>query len=155
MSLPALHPPAKINLFLAIRGKDETGYHEIETVFAKIPNWTDELILEPAAALQIEFIPSEGIDPKNNTLAKAIQVLEAHTGRTFHYKITVHKNIPPCSGLGGAASDAATLLLALNDAENLQISQKKLLELGAQVGMDVPFFLSGFDVALGTHYGKF
>jgi len=152
--MSTLRCPAKVNLYLAILGRDPSGYHEIDTVFVRVPTLADELTIEPAEKLQIEFLPGEGIEPGDNTLSKAVQLLEAHTGRPFNYKIRVTKNIPLQSGLGGGSSDAASLLLYLNDHENLGLSPTELAALGAQVGMDVPFFLSGYEVARGTHYGE-
>lgn len=149
-----LKAPAKVNLFLAIHEKDANGYHEIETVFARVPELADAIHLEPAEQLTIEFIPSEGIDPSDNTLTKAIHLLQARTGKQFNYKITVHKKIPPRSGLGGASSDSASLLLHLNEERKLGLTRAELETLGAQIGMDVPFFISEAETALGTHYGE-
>lgn len=145
--------PAKINLYLAILEKDETGCHKLNTVFARVATLFDTLTLEPSDELKIEFSPADGIDPANNTLTKAIQLLEEKTGLTFRYAISVHKGIPLQSGLGGGSSDAATLLLFLNQHEGLGLSLDELMQLGAHVGKDVPFFLSGCDVAHGTGYG--
>lgn len=148
--------PAKINLYLAILEKDATGYHKLDTIFARLPEKSaraDLLHIEAAEELQITFLPGDGIDPANNTLTKAIQLLEEKTGHTFFYKITVEKNIPLQSGLGGGSSDAASLLVFLNEHEKLGLTQKELMALGAQVGKDVPFFLSNFEVAHGTGYG--
>ncbi len=146
--------PAKVNLFLAILGKDESGYHLLDTVFARVHELADVLEIEPAAALRVDFLPGEEIEPENNTILKAIHLLEAQTGRGFLYKITVHKNIPLQAGLGGGSSDAASLLLHLNETEKLGLTPVELTQLGVQIGMDVPFFLSGYKVARGTHYGE-
>lgn len=146
--------PAKINLFLAIRGKDASGYHEIETVFARLPQLADELTLTPAQALTVTFEPAYDIDPENNSITKAVRLLEEQTKRSLPYAIHVRKNIPPQSGLGGGASNAASTLLALNQIENLKLTREELMELGAQVGMDVPFFIAETETALGTHYGE-
>lgn len=149
-----LKAPAKVNLFLAIHGKDASGYHEIETVFARVHGLADELLLEPAEKLTVIFEPAYDIDPKDNSIVKAIELLHARTGKQFNFNIKVHKKIPPRSGLGGGASDAASLLLHLNEAEKLNLSREELMELGAQVGMDVPFFIAEAGTALGSHYGE-
>lgn len=143
--------PAKVNLFLAIQGKDASGYHLLDTVFVKTRLLQDEIFLEPAQTLTLECS-----DPtiQENSVLKAIRILEEYTGRIFSYAIRLVKNIPPGSGLGGASSDAAAILTALNSMENLGVSAQELMQLGARVGMDVPFFLSGFPVAHGTHYGE-
>ncbi len=154
--------PAKVNLYLAILGRDSSGYHEIDTVFARYDALQDQIDIEPADSLRIEFVQnnnletpaSGGIEPENNTVVKALHLLEAKTQRTFAYKIRVIKKIPLKSGLAGGSSDAASLLLYLNDHESLGLTPEELAELGAQIGMDVPFFLSGYDVARGTHYGE-
>lgn len=143
--------PCKINLFLAIRGKDATGYHEIETVFARSRAFQDELIFERADTFSFECdsLPAEG-----NTVPRAVEVLKEKTGREFPYRIRLEKGIPLRAGLGGGSSDAATTLLTLNRLENLNLSKETLMELGAQIGMDVPFFVAECEVALGTHYGE-
>lgn len=149
-----LRCPAKINLYLAIGPRDASGYHEIETVLARTSALEDLITVEPAPTLQIEFLPGYEIDPQKSTVAKALLLLEAHAGRPFLYKITVQKNIPPQSGLGGGASNAAAILLHINETEKLGLSSEQLMEIAAQIGMDVPFFVSGYEVALATHYGE-
>ncbi len=143
--------PAKVNLFLAIQGKDSSGYHLLDTIFMRTRLYQDELTLERADTFSFECdsLPVEG-----NSVLKAVSVLEKHTGKKINYRIVLKKGIPVGSGLGGASSDAAAVLKKLNDLESLNLSQEKLMELGAQVGMDVPFFLSGYSVAHGTHYGE-
>lgn len=143
--------PAKVNLFLAILSKDESGYHLLDTVFARVPELADVLEVEPAEELTFECNVFPGED---NTVMKALRLLEQKTGRRFTYKIRLIKNIPLQSGLGGGSSDAAAILLYLNETEKLGFTREELMELGAHIGMDVPFFLSGYDVARGTHYGE-
>lgn len=143
--------PAKVNLFLAIRGKDASGYHKIETVLARVPELFDELEIEAADDFSFHC---DSLPGQSNSVVQAVRLLETHTGRTFPYKITLKKNIPPRSGLGGGASDAAAILLYLNEHEKLGLTPEQLMTLGAQIGMDVPFFVSGAEVALGTHYGE-
>ena len=143
--------PAKVNIFLAIRGKDASGFHEIETVLARVPELFDEIEIEAADVFSFHC---ESLPGQSNSVVQAVRLLEAHTGRTFSYKITLKKNIPPRSGLGGGASDAAAILLYLNEHEKLGLTPAALQALGAQIGMDVPFFVSGAEVALGTHYGE-
>lgn len=143
--------PAKVNLYLAILGKDESGYHLLDTVFVRVPELADVLEVEPAKELRFEcsILPGE-----ENTVMKAIRLLEQKTARHFTYKICLTKNIPLQSGLGGGSSDAAAMILYLNETEKLGLPPEELAELGTQIGMDVPFFLSGYEMARGTHYGE-
>jgi 4-diphosphocytidyl-2-C-methyl-D-erythritol kinase len=143
--------PAKVNLFLAVRSKDSSGYHEIETVLARAPELFDEIEIEAADDFSFHC---DSLPGQSNSVVQAVRLLETHTGRTFSYKITLRKNIPPRSGLGGGASDAAAILLYLNEHEKLGLTRDELQIIGAQIGMDVPFFVSGAEVALGTHYGE-
>lgn len=144
--------PAKVNLFLAIHGRDESGYHLIETVMARNYELQDFIHIERAEELSLEC-PTLAIDG-NNTILKAIRVLEKESGRQLKYKMKLEKNIPPGSGLGGGSSNAAAVMLYLNEHEGLGFQHLDLVELGAKVGMDVPFFLSGAQVALATHFGE-
>lgn len=149
--MTTLFCPAKVNLYLAILSRDVNGYHEIDTVFVRVPELYDTLEIEPALQLTFEcaLVPGE-----QNTVMKAVRLLEKKCARTFHYAIRLTKNIPPQSGLGGGSSDAATVMLYLNEAEKLGLTTEQLMELGAQIGMDVPFFLSGYNTARGAHYGE-
>ncbi len=143
--------PAKVNLYLAILGKDESGYHLLDTVFARVHELADVLEIEPAKELTFECSALPG---EENTVLRALRLLEQKTGRRFTYKIRLIKNIPLQSGLGGGSSDAASLLLYLNETERLGLTPVELIQLGVQIGMDVPFFLCGYEVARGTHYGE-
>ncbi|MEK9166951.1 MAG: 4-(cytidine 5'-diphospho)-2-C-methyl-D-erythritol kinase [Patescibacteria group bacterium] len=141
--------PAKLNLFLAI-GKKIGDYHEIETVMMRAPKLEDFLHIEESEKLKFECKEM----PENNSVMKAIDLLEKKTGKKFNYKIRLEKNIPPRSGLGGGSSDAASILVFLNQKENLGLAHVELMEMGAQIGMDLPFFISGHELALATHYGE-
>ena len=93
----------------------------------------------------------EGIDSENNTVLKTIRSLEKQDALSIIKSLST-KILR--SGLGGASSNAASLLLHLNEAEGIGLNCEELMVLGMQIGMDVPFFLSGYEVARGTHYGE-
>jgi len=94
------------------------------------------------------------IPQENNTVLKAVKLLQQVSGKKFQYKIVLKKHIPICSGFGGGSSDAAAILIYLKRAEKLKLTKKELMNLGAKIGMDVPFFVSGYDTAKCTHYGE-
>lgn len=143
--------PAKVNLFLAIQGKDASGYHLVDTVLMRCDEVQDFLTIEPSDRLSFDC-PSLPVE--QNLVLKALRLLERETGKSFLYSIRLEKHIPLRSGLGGGSSDAAAILLYLNEAEQLHFSREKLMELAIKLGMDVPFFVSGFSVARSTHYGE-
>ncbi len=100
----------------------------------------------------LAIIP-ERKSPHQNLAFLALKLLKKTYKIKKFARITIKKNIPLSSGLGGASSDAAATLKGLNTLWHLKISPKKLLRLAAKLGMDVPFFIIG-GTALGTHFGE-
>ncbi|MHC4215484.1 MAG: 4-(cytidine 5'-diphospho)-2-C-methyl-D-erythritol kinase [Planctomycetota bacterium] len=136
--------PAKINLSLLVAGKRPDGFHEIETVMAKIDLY-DELLFETGHTDGIELV-CKGRYPvpqgKDNLVYRACTMLYDSVGVAADpIKVTLTKNIPPGSGLGGASSDAAAALMGLNRFAGLGLERHKLIEMAARLGSDVPFFL--------------
>jgi len=116
--------PAKINLSLLIAGKRPDGFHEIETIMAKI-DWYDEILIQPGRQAGIELIcngPHWAPAGEDNL---------------------VTKNIPAGTGLGSASSDAAATLIGINHYFKLGLDQKNLIESATKLGSDVAFFLGG------------
>jgi 4-diphosphocytidyl-2-C-methyl-D-erythritol kinase len=147
--------PAKINLTLLIAGKRPDGFHEIETIMAKT-DFYDELIIEPGVKAGIELIctgPKWAPDGEENLVFSAAKLLLQTCGISADIKITLVKNIPAGSGLGGASSDAAATLLGVKELLGIKISTDKLIDLAAQLGSDVAFFLGG-PMALCTGKGE-
>jgi 4-diphosphocytidyl-2-C-methyl-D-erythritol kinase len=147
--------PAKINLSLLISGKRPDGFHEIETVMAKV-NWYDEILIQQGQKVGIEFIckgPYWAPQGRGNLVYKAAKMLLDGYGRTADIKITLTKNIPAGSGLGSASSDAAATLIGLNRYLQLDLENKDLAKLAQRLGADVAFFLNG-PLALCTGKGE-
>ncbi len=145
--------PAKINLSLLVGGKRPDGYHELETVMAKI-NWYDEILIEPGREKGIELIcegPYKVPEREDNLIYKAAKVILESGNQGIResekhgvsVKITLVKNIPAGTGLGSGSSDAAGTLMGINRFLKLGLSQKKLAGLAAQLGSDIAFFLEG------------
>lgn len=153
--------PAKINLSLLIAGKRPDGFHEIETVMAKI-NLYDELLFESGCKPGIElicegkyFAPS---DESNLVYRACMKVLDAggqkgQIALERGIKVTLTKNIPVGAGLGGGSSDAASALLALNRFLEFGLADADIYGFASQLGSDVPFFLTG-PLALCTGRGE-
>ena len=81
---------------------------------------------------------------EDNIVDKAIMLLRKETSISKGITITIEKNIPMGGGLGGGSSNAATTLLALNKLWNLNLTTKRLCELGKTLGADVPIFVNGY-----------
>jgi 4-diphosphocytidyl-2-C-methyl-D-erythritol kinase len=92
-------------------------------------------------------------DP-NNLVFRAAHLLRAATGTTKGVAIRLTKRIPWAAGLGGGSSDAAATLVGLNDLWGLGLSRGELLDLGARLGSDIPFFLAGSNAAVCRGRGE-
>ena len=137
--------PGKINLSLHIAGKRPDGFHEIETIMAKV-NFYDEILIQQGQKAGIELIcngPEWAPAREDNLVYKAAEMLLKSYRQGVDFKITLTKNIPAGTGLGSASSDAAATLIGLNKYLNLQIPYAELAKLATQLGSDVAFFLDG------------
>lgn len=137
--------PAKINLSLLVAGKRPDGFHELETIMAKV-NYYDEILIgfnpENDLALVCEG-PEWAPDGPENLIYKAARLLFDTCGLAPGIKLTLRKNIPAGSGLGSASSDAAATLLGLNEYLELGLPPRQLAKLAPKLGSDVAFFLDG------------
>ncbi len=152
VTIPA---PAKINLFLRVLAREETGYHGLETLFCLI-TLADSLTVErrDGRGASIDVSSAElGPADKNLAVQAANAVLES-VGHPFAVHLTLTKRIPVRAGLGGGSSDAAAALLATNHLAGDAIPRHELLQIAARLGSDVPFFLSGAPLALGWNRGE-
>jgi 4-diphosphocytidyl-2-C-methyl-D-erythritol kinase len=137
--------PAKINLSLLVAGKRPDGYHELETIMAKI-DYYDEIFLENGTRPGIELVctgPYPVPEGPDNLVWKACQLLMDKVGKLLPIKITLTKNIPAGTGLGSGSSDAAATLMGLDRFFKFGLSNTDIHLLAAQIGSDVNFFLEG------------
>jgi 4-diphosphocytidyl-2-C-methyl-D-erythritol kinase len=147
--------PAKINLSLLIAGKRPDGFHEIDTIMAKI-DLCDQLLFQHSDKPGIELI-CNGRYPvgsnEDNLVYRACKMICDIAGITPAIKVTLTKNIPIGAGLGGGSSDAAAALTGLNIFADLGLEKEKLVEAAARLGSDIPFFLGG-PLAICTGRGE-
>jgi 4-diphosphocytidyl-2-C-methyl-D-erythritol kinase len=137
--------PAKINLSLLIAGKRPDGYHELETIMAKI-DWCDDLLIEPGRQAGIELLckgPEWAPQSRDNLVYRAADLVFRTCGQAADVRLTLVKNVPAGTGLGSASSDAAATLIGLNKYLHLQLPAEVLVDMAAQLGSDVAFFLNG------------
>jgi 4-diphosphocytidyl-2-C-methyl-D-erythritol kinase len=137
--------PAKINLSLLIAGRRPDGFHEIETLMAKV-NLYDEILIEPGSRPGIELQcqgPHWAPQGPDNLVYRAARLLLDTCQAKAHLKITLTKNVPAGSGLGSASSDAAATLMGVAHHLRLDLPGGQLTQLAGQLGSDVAFFLGG------------
>lgn len=155
MSPRTLDAHAKINLFLRVLSKEDSGYHGIETLFCRI-SLADTLTVAVAEGRSGAELTSEGEEcgpPSENLALRAAELVLQATGHTTGVSIHLKKVVPAKAGLGGGSSDAAAALEGVNQLLGNPIPRHELLQLGSRLGADVPFFLSGASLALGWDRG--
>src|SRR5690349_7868248 len=158
--------PAKINLFLEVLARRPDGYHDLETLLVAVTVY-DTLIFAPqeAAEISLDSRWGEGYSaaelarcgqndtaseatfaslptgPKN-LVWRAVDLVRGVAAIKTGATLRLVKRIPAAAGLGGASSDAAAALLAANEAWKLHWPRQRLADLAADLGSDVPFFLT-------------
>jgi len=136
-----LQSPAKINLFLRILNKRPDGYHALASLFQCLTLAdTIQFSLAEKDLLTCSH-PNIPLD-KSNLVMKAADLFRAKTDIHCGFKIFLDKKIPVEAGLGGGSSNAATTLWAINKLCGEPASLDDLIQWGAEVGSDVPFFFS-------------
>ena len=136
--------PGKVNLTLAVLGRREDGFHELESWVVPI-DWYDRLQFCQADALLLRVEGEAAGVPSgpDNLVWRATEALARAAGREPSVAITLEKVIPAGTGLGGGSSDVAATLLGLNRLWELGWSAEQLLPVAEGLGSDVPLFLTG------------
>ena len=135
--------PAKINLSLKILGRRNDGFHELDTLIAPISLYDEIRIDKRRLGKGIEFRCDDSSIPQGdeNLAVRAAKAFFDTTKIEPALSIELKKKIPHGAGLGGGSSDAASVLLALNDTFETKQSREALAEMAEPLGSDVPFFL--------------
>ena len=150
----AVAAPAKVNLFLRILAKEESGYHQLETLYIAVDLCDEIMLHRTQRGVSVEVVgPSVGPDEENLAYRAADALLEA-AGFATGVHVHLTKNIPVGAGLGGGSSDAGATLRALNTLLGEPLSASALLQIAGRLGADVPFFASGAGAALAWGRGE-
>ncbi len=138
----SLRAPAKLNLGLRILARRADGYHEIETVFLPLRLF-DEIEVERSETPGIKLDVGEALLPtdRRNLAGRGAELACQATGLEPALKIRLEKRIPIAAGLGGGSSDAAALILAVEELSGKPLDAATRRGLALQLGADVPFFL--------------
>jgi 4-diphosphocytidyl-2-C-methyl-D-erythritol kinase len=126
---------AKLNLALVVGPRREDGRHEVATVLQRL-DLADRIAVEPAPKLRVEGFPDDTL------VQGALESLAAAAGVEPRWEARIWKRIPVAAGLGGGSSDAATALRLANEILEAPLAPEALQKLAAELGTDVPFFLS-------------
>jgi 4-diphosphocytidyl-2-C-methyl-D-erythritol kinase len=154
MSCPIqIQSHAKINWILEVLSKREDGYHELRTIYQTV-SLHDQLRIT-ATQGPIEIVCKDTRVPcdETNLAFKAAALLRQAASTSKGARIEIEKLIPVAAGLGGGSSNAAATLLGLVKLWQIEIDERELTRIAAELGSDVPFFLIG-GTALGVGRGE-
>ena len=148
---------AKLNLFLRVRGILPNGYHSLYSIMQEIDiadNITINIDSKRKTGFDIKCIGRNDIDPEKNLCSKAKDRFFSSLRKKAkedpsikvkvpYIEIVLTKRIPSESGMGGGSSDAAAVLMVLQEHFGNPFTDEELNQLAVNVGADVPFFLYG------------
>ena len=132
----------KINLALAITGRRDDGYHDIDTIFQSI-GLHDVIRLEEADEFLLTCSNPALACDETNLAYKAYAALLPYRRGPKGVRIHIEKNIPVAAGLAGGSTDCAAVLRGLNRLWRLGLTTEELCRIGASIGADVPFCVCG------------
>jgi 4-diphosphocytidyl-2-C-methyl-D-erythritol kinase len=136
-----IEAPAKINLHLRVGEARSDGFHRISSIFSAL-EFGDTLRFSLLDKANVVNLKASRQIPDENIVLRAVNLFRDRTGFDRGLSVSIEKRIPLGGGLGGGSSDCAAALLALNVLGGGALSPAELMELGAKLGSDVPFFLS-------------
>lgn len=149
MSAFTIFAPAKLNLFLAITGRRQDGFHNLVSVVVTV-DFGDTLRVEATDNGRFELHCDDAAVPadETNLVLKAAHAFRAATGWPGGAKFFLEKRVPMGAGLGGGSSDAVAALRALNALAGRLLNEEKLADIAATLGSDCPLFLTGAPVIM-------
>jgi 4-diphosphocytidyl-2-C-methyl-D-erythritol kinase len=149
--------PAKVNLQLSVGPRESDGYHNLVTVFQAVSIF-DEVTLTKShegsgVTIAVTGDQTHGVPEDGSNLAvKAVELFAKKFNFIADVHIEVKKSIPVAGGMAGGSADAAATLVGLDALFKLEATREELLAMGAELGSDVPFMISG-GTAIGTGRG--
>lgn len=147
--------PAKVNLFLRILAREESGYHGLETLFCAVSLADTVTVRRGAPGIRLAVDGGVDTGPAERNLAvRAAERFHRELGEAAAVDIHLTKRVPSAAGLGGGSSDCAATLRALNALHGQPFDRAALLTMAIELGSDVPFFLCGSPLALAWSRGE-
>lgn len=155
--------PAKVNLWLRVGPRQDSGFHGISTLFCAL-DLADTVVIregptgdgagvEATFAPPLEALPDLG-PPEENLAVRAARAFAERAGLAETPTIQLVKRIPSGGGLGGGSSDAGAVLRALRRLHPRALAAEEVLDIAVGIGSDVPFFVQGGALAHGSGRGE-
>ncbi|TXK38272.1 4-(cytidine 5'-diphospho)-2-C-methyl-D-erythritol kinase [Nonomuraea sp. C10] len=155
MSSVTVRVPAKVNVQLSVGPLREDGFHDLVNVFHAVSIF-DEVVAREARSITVSVTGGWAAEVPlhdGNLAVRAARALAARAGLDRGAELVIHKTIPVAGGMAGGSADAAAALVACDELWGLGLPREELMEIGAELGSDVPFSLMG-GTALGTGRGE-
>jgi 4-diphosphocytidyl-2-C-methyl-D-erythritol kinase len=142
MKTVRLKAPAKVNYRLDVLRRRPDGYHDLRMIMQRIDLCDDIVInLDDQPGIRVSCSQKGVPDGPGNIAWKAADALLGLSGAQVGIDISITKNIPVAAGLGGGSSDAAAVLMGVNELLDLRLNDDRLMKIGVKLGADVPFFI--------------
>lgn len=145
---------AKINLALRVLAREESGYHQLETIFQRIELADTVRVATDTTAREVECVGADVGPMEQNLAYRAAMAFIAETGWPTGFSIRIEKRIPMGGGLGGGSADAGAVLRILNALGPRPLSDPMLATLAFRLGADIPFLTADAPLALGWGRGE-
>lgn len=143
MNKITIRSPAKINLCLSVLGKRSDGYHDVEMLMQMVGLYDEVTVSLGGNGVSVTCDQSAVPTGEKNIAWKAATEMLRAAGSAAGLVIEIKKNIPVAAGLGGGSGNAAAVLAAVNRLLQAGLDRNRLADIGARIGMDVPFFFHG------------
>lgn len=149
-----INAQAKANLFLRVLSREDSGYHNIETLLTLLELHDSITVERINDGIELDVTGADTGPMEENLVYRAAKIVLDATGKKFGVRIHLEKRIPVQAGLGGGSSDGAAALHAVNRLTNDSVPRYEILQFGAKLGSDIPFFVSGASLAVGWGRGE-
>lgn len=134
---------AKINISLDVVGKREDGYHLLEMIMQNIELYDYLELHKKREGIKVECSKAYVPEDDRNLAYKAAKIFKEAYNIKEGISIKIVKNIPVAAGLAGGSSDAAAVLVAMNEIFEKGATTEELCKMGLQIGSDVPYCIMG------------
>ena len=134
---------AKINICLNVVGKRKDGYHELDMIILPL-KLHDSIMFTELKNARDHFVTIDDFSLglfKYNIATSTIEKMQKKYQFPQKFRITIHKNIPMQSGLGGGSSNAGAVINATNEYCKLNMTDEEKVDIATGLGADVPFFV--------------
>ena len=145
---------AKVNLVLHVHAPDGSGFHSIETVFARLALADRVTIRVLDRGRSIDVTGADVGPPESNLAYRAAVAFADIAGWPAGFAIELKKEIPVGGGLGGGSADAGAVLRALNALAPRPMPPEAVLAVAGSLGSDVPFLATDHVLAIGRGRGE-